>query len=340
MKPSRIHALTAGLRRPRFLWVLPGLLLLWLVLRGVAWAEVWSALARLTPWQILVLVGANGAVLLLLLGRWWIVLLGLGHRLPFWTVCRYGLGGAAVSYFTPGPQFGGEPLQVWLLTSRHRIPPAAAAASVTIDKGLTLLTNFTFLLVGMLLLAGRWLPSGLAGRGVLLTGGLLILPVFLLGSWFLGFRPLARLPWPAAGRLAAAGRLVAAAEGEVISFFRERPRWLLGSLGLALLSWLGLIAEYWLMATFLGLPLNGEEALVMLTAVRLAWLLPVPTALGTLEAAQISALALIGLGQMRPLGVGLSLLIRLRDVLVGLAGLWGVAGLRRVPAGAAGQKNT
>jgi uncharacterized membrane protein YbhN (UPF0104 family) len=60
--------------------------------------------------------------------------------------------------------------------------------------------------------------------------------------------------------------------------------------------------------------------LIALTAVRIAFLLPMPAGLGMLEAGQVLAMGLIGVNPA--LGVSLSLLIRIRDVIFGGLGLW------------------
>ncbi len=73
------------------------------------------------------------------------------------------------------------------------------------------------------------------------------------------------------------------------------------------------------MARFLGLELTIWTAIAVLTAARVAYLLPMPGGLGTLEASQVLALATLGY----PLeaGAALALLIRGRDVSFGGVGL-------------------
>jgi uncharacterized membrane protein YbhN (UPF0104 family) len=58
-------------------------------------------------------------------------------------------------------------------------------------------------------------------------------------------------------------------------------------------------------------------------AARLALLLPLPAAVGALEASQIAAMSLLGFSPAT--GATLALLIRLRDVTLGIVGL-GLAG--------------
>ena len=63
-------------------WVLGAALLVWGI-RFVSLDEVVAILRRLHLWQIAVLVVANAVVLATISARWWLLLAGAGHRLPF-----------------------------------------------------------------------------------------------------------------------------------------------------------------------------------------------------------------------------------------------------------------
>ena len=81
-----------------------------------------------------------------------------------------------------------------------------------------------------------------------------------------------------------------------------------------------MMIEYWLMLTFVGGPVTIGQTIILLTAARIAFLLPSPGGLGTLEASQLLAFAAVGLNPA--IGISLSLLIRARDILLGSVGLW------------------
>ena len=130
------------------LWLVALALLLW-VLRTVPLTAVFLSLQQLQLWQIGVLVLLNGLVLALLTGRWWLILWGLGYKLPFGLTMGHRLAAFGVSYFTPGPQFGGEPVQVLLVEKGHGVSRITAVSSVTLDKTLELLVKFSFLALGV-----------------------------------------------------------------------------------------------------------------------------------------------------------------------------------------------
>ncbi len=320
----------------RLFWLALALALLWMTLRAVPLNEVWARLSRLEPGQLLLLAAVNVLVLLTFSLRWWLLLYAQGYVLPYLSLVGYRLATFAVSYFTPGPHFGGEPLQVYLVTARHNVPVSASLAAVVLDKILEMLANFIFLAVGLLVLLRQqgWVALDQAPL-VLFSLLLLAAPLALLVALALGWRPLTGLlrwvdsGWQWVNR--AAGRPVqsiaqsrlyatlADSETQSTALCRDHPLILLLAVGASALSWLAIVGEFWLMTDVLGLGLTLPQAITALVAARVAILLPLPAALGALEASQ--ALAMRGLGLPAAAGVSLSLLIRARDVLLGLLGL-------------------
>ncbi len=326
--------MTQFLRRNwlRLLLVCIGIGLLVVALRAAGIAQIVDTLMELSPLDIALLLLVNGVAIGLFTGRWWLFLLAQGYRLPFPRLVGYRLAAFGVSYFTPGPHFGGEPLQVYLVTRRHAVPVEASIAAVTMDKLFELLTNFTFLTVGLAFaLQQQILPSSLGVQAVRYALLLLLAPLALLVALWFGKHPLSSLlrlvmgvwsnamivRWHAALRRS---------ETLVSGLCRRRPRVLLVALAVSVLSWVAIIGEYWLMTHLLGLNLTLDQAILALIAARIAILLPVPAGLGTLEASQIIAMEFLGLPGA--VGAGIGLLIRLRDILFGLFGLWiGGAGI-------------
>jgi glycosyltransferase 2 family protein len=312
-----------------YLWYILAALLLYLALRGVAWGEAWTAVQGLRGWQIGVLVLANGGMLAALFGRWAVISRAQGYPVPLWHIGRIGLAGYAVSYVTPGSQFGGEPVQVYLLHTQHGVPLATATAGVVLDKALTLITSFGFLFLGLMGVVYGGVLGDSVGQEVVAGGGvMLLLPLGLVMGWWRG-----RVPLAATAAVLRLGHwrplaILAEAEEQIVLFCRDHaPAFWLAS-ALSVLSWVLLALEYWLMADFVGVEMNGWQAVALLTAVRIAVLMPLPGAVGSLEASQIWALGAMGLPPA--LGLSLSLLIRMRDIALALVGLavarWGEGG--------------
>ena len=239
----------------------------------------------------------------------------------------YRLAGYGVSYFTPGSQFGGEPVMIFLLYRRQRIPGAVCTASVVLDRSLELLADFVFLAAGGLVVANlRLFPSWPPATTIVLPLALLLVPVFLLMTAWLGWKPLtwllSRVPSKLRSlpRFARLQNLTADAESYTTDLCRRRPLALVVALLLSGLSWAAQIAEYSLSLSFLGLPLGLKETIAAMTAARLAILLPIPGAAGVLEASQVLALQALGYGPAA--GISLGLLMRARDLLIAGSGLW------------------
>lgn len=71
---------------------------------------------------------------------------------------------------------------------------------------------------------------------------------------------------------------------------------------------------------FFGVSLSLPQRVGALTVARLSILMLLPAGLGALEAGQAAAFALLGL--VPTVGISAALLIRLRDMKLGLLGLW------------------
>jgi uncharacterized protein (TIRG00374 family) len=328
--PGRIPRIGAAL-----LWALALALAAWALSR-VPYAAVGAALARLGVGQLVVLLIANLLVVAALTARWWVILRALGVAAPFAALAGYRLAAFGVSYFTPGPQVGGEPAQVWLLARRHGTPTSAAVSSVALDRLVDAVVNFGMLAVGVGLSLG-WEVFGqrLGIEALAAAAALVALPAVFLALVGAGRRPLTWLLARTPARLREADaftRLADAArtsETEAIRFCRERPAALALAFAVSLGGWALMLAEWWLMARFLGVSMTAPELISAVTAARIAFLMPLPGGLGTLEASQVMAFGALGFDPAA--GLALSLAIRARDVLFGGAGLL-IGGLAVRPA--------
>ena len=333
-------------RRPRMSLVRLGLWLalpvaLAFALRGVNLAEIGATLSRLGAGQIALLAVVNLGAIATFSGRWWVILAADGYRIPYGMLTLYRLAAFSISYFTPGTQFGGEPLQVHLLGRRHAIPTSTAAASVVLDRALELVVNFGFLALGMgvVLRLGVYPP----GASTLLAAAavaLLVVPAGYLVAVAAGRRPgswlLARIAnWvPRAPWIDRVSRFSAAAEDDLHRLARRRPKAIVWGLAASGVSWVAILVEWWLATAFLGFPLDPLHLIAVVTASRLAFLVPIPGALGALEASLV--LSLTALGYRTEQALGLALFVQVRDVAFVAAGLWLGGALAAPPKGDSG----
>ncbi len=273
-------------------------------------------LARLLELNILVLVAMTA--------RWWVILDAENPGIPFLQLVRYRLAVFGLSYFTPGPQVGGEPLQVIYLRRDHGVSFARATAVVIMDKLLEFLANFILLAVGLT----AAVRVGLITRGstqaigsLIPLAAILLWPLIHLVSLYRGKYPLSALVRAAfsSAKKQKWMRLVVVSERMAGSFTRRHPKALLAALGFSLLAWAGMATEYFMMAGFLQAQLTGEQTLAALTAALFAFLMPLPGGLGALEASQVYVMT--AFGHTAAIGIGISLLMRARDILNGGLGL-------------------
>lgn len=306
-------------------WLIPILLVGW-VMSTFQFRETGELLQRISYSQISLLILINCMIFLLFALRWWILIRSAGTRISFRDVARYRLTAFGINYFTPGPQFGGEPYQVFALTRKSGSSHEVAVSSVTLDKLIELIANFSFLTVGLgAILLGGFLPRMLNLVVLIVVGLLLLLPMVYLCLIRLGKAPLRAILGQVGGsvllqRVVKRGMpWVVTLECNLQRFLREQPLIFGVGLLLAFLTWAAVIAEYRLALGFLDLQLSLGQTVVVMTAARLAFLLPSPSGLGLLEASQIVAMQTLGFTPTA--GIGISLLIRARDVVFGLTGL-------------------
>lgn len=315
------------MNRQRLLRILPwvaGVALLVLIIRLVSLEQVIATLGQLQLWQIGVLIVINAFILATITGRWWILLHGVGYSIPFMSLFIYRLAAFGLSYFTPGPHVGGELLQMLMVEKSHNVPRSNSLAAVALDKAIEFSVNLTFLLLGIIAaLQWRIVPRETGQQALGLAVALLALPLLYLGATIRGYYPATRIARWLARRWEKASTIadtLAQSEAQVGRYFLTAPKAFLLAVLITLAGWAGIICEYWLMIHFLGVDLTLQQLVAALTAARISILLFLPAGLGALEASQAIAFGVLGLDPA--VGISASLLIRARDSLLGLAGLW------------------
>ena len=297
--------------------------LLVFALRKAPLSRIWESLKHLDLWQVGILFIINALVIAFMTARWWFVARAEKPRLPFLPLIGYRLSVFGLSYFTPGPQVGGEPLQVIYLRRYHGFGFPRAVSIVIIDKLLEFFGNFVFIAVGLLaVIRAGILPAGdFPALAWLAIAALLVWPALHLFLLSRRVHPLTRLLRSLLPRWAHRKwfRLAIVSEHLAGTFTRRHPAALSAALIASLLAWTGMAAEYLLMLNFLEVHLQLWQSLASLTASMLAFLMPLPGGLGALEASQV--LAIGSFGYPAAAAISLTLLMRARDLLNGGLGL-------------------
>ena len=320
--------------------LLIALVLLWLAVRAVSLREMVDIVRRIDLGWLGLIILLDIGVLVSISIRWWFVLWGFGHRLSLLRLIRYRTTVFGLSYITPGPQMGGEVLQVYYPSAAHDVPTSVALAATTVDKSLELLGNFTFLAIGtFIVLVGQHLISRVDTYALAGLSLLLLIPVGIIVAIWRGRHPLSGiLGWLAhlvptgVRRRLRATRLMRAAptmqrarqtvhrsEDLVAWLCRTRPSTLVWALVLTLAAWFFMLADFWAITRALHLPLTPAQAVGALVLVFFSFLLPVPGGLGAMEAALV--LAFTAYGYTPTEALSMALLMRVRDITQAAIGL-------------------
>ncbi len=299
-------------------------LLVWWAIHNAPIAEIWGVIRNLRPWQIGLIAAANTSLYVLVSLRWWLIVRAEARSVPYLPLLGVRVSVFGVSYFTFGPQVGGEPLQVLFLQRRHGLTYTRATASVLMDKLLEFLVNFLLLPLALTAIfrAGVLTEARASFSWELIGLMLLVLwPPTHITLLFHRHYPLTALlrAIPFVSKKSKAARFVRAAEWLAGNFCRRHLPNLLGALGVSLLAGAGMVGEYALMASFLGIQLPFWRTAAAWAAGWLSFLMPLPGGIGALEASQVFVLGRFGIGSAA--AISMILMMRGRDLLIGGLGL-------------------
>jgi glycosyltransferase 2 family protein len=294
--------------------------LLYFALRNAPLTEIWETLRKLCLWQILLLLGLNILIYVLISLRWWLIVRAEKRDVSFFPLLATRVAVFGVSYFTLGPQVGGEPLQVLYLQRNYGMTYTRATSTVVMDKLLEFLANFFLLGFGLTAIFQAGFFSADGNGSLVSLGGLVLLllwpPVHIILMYHGKYPALALLRKFSNNKLV---RFVAASERMAGTFCRRHLSSLVLAIFASVLAALGMVIEFFCITLFLGIELSFWQTIAAWTAGWLAFLVPVPGGLGALEASQVFALGAFGISAVSAIGV--TLLIRSRDLLIGGLGL-------------------
>lgn len=324
-----------GLRNKglRFIGLILLIALLYFALRNAPFPEIWEALRRLRLWQVAVLLGVDALIYILISARWWFIVHAENKSVRYFPLIGVRISVFGVSYFTLGPQVGGEPLQVLYLQRSHKLTYTRATSTVIMDKLLEFLANFVLLAFGLTAVVHAGIlsasgspslaPATLPPAQVSLIGltGLVMWPLVHIILLYNRRYPISALlrTLPAVRQDSKFVRFVRASEHLAGRFCQRHPRALLAAIAVSLLAAVGMVSEYALITSFLQIGLPFWQTAAAWTAGWLSFLVPLPGGLGALEASQVFALGFFGISAASAISV--TLLMRGRDLLIGGLGL-------------------
>ncbi len=310
--------------KPILLWlsVAIGLALFIPVLWTTNWSDAASTLQNSNPEYITLYLAATAIIISLLVLRWQIIVIASGVDVSYYRLFSYQLSRTAVSFVTPGPRVGGDAVAAGLLTrhqtGRKRTTFSHALSTVVLDRAVEVQTFSVLFFLGVFWLSFHGELPASASVPLLIISSICL---FFAAVVAIGFAKGKHVITTLMKRFSKNKKTIAAAkrfENETMAFYRARPRAFLLATLVSALAWLVSLVEYSAALQVLGFNAPLWGVFIVYSFVGLAYLLPIPLALGTLETSQTTAFTIIGFNPVG--GLLLALLIRARDIIISLVG--------------------
>ena len=317
------------------LWLSAIALVAW-ILKDLPVESMLRGIEQLHFSQWIVWIVLNLLVVALSTLRWHALIGALKGPVSFFALVLIRLAGQTVSFVTPGPQFGGEPLQIYWLYKREGIALHKTVLALGLDRFFELWVNFAVLLFGTLLLflSPRMAFADWNYIVLVLFAMLLIMPAFLIAlmrrpQWITRrLRPLVAR-WLTHPRLTAFNSHRDALEEDLRELLRTRKRVLVQALVISIFTWVFILTELWLLLFCARIHVDLQGFVLIAVAIRIAMLLPLPGGIGTIEAALVWSTQMIGFSLNE--AILLIGLMRMRDCVILIAGVASLVALRNKP---------
>lgn len=255
--------------------------------------------------------------------RWKVVMESHKIYIKFYRIFLYKLVGSGVSYFTPAAKVGGEPVRA-LLVKRHGYDLKTSLSSVVVDKSIELASQLVFFAIGVvLILLTIVLPDSV--RVILIVAGILALFIVfyyyksVFNKQFLFVKIFRKLNLHNIRRMKKYEQKLHDFEKLMINYYINNKKSFALAVLITAISWMIMFAEFKLATMLLGISVSWGHIFLIFSLVGIAYIIPVPMSLGSLEAGQVGIFKILKLNAQG--GLALSLLIRARDLLWSIFGL-------------------
>jgi uncharacterized protein (TIRG00374 family) len=287
--------------------------------------EVINTLRHTTLILILLYILIQIIMLYIVTWRWKVVLDSQNVKhVKFSRLVKYVLVGRGIGFLTPSGKLGSEPVRAGLLSSKEDIKFEKAFSSVIIDRSIDVTTAVVFFVVGMFLMLLFFVASPIFSDIMVTLSIILLLFIFIFNYRMLKgkkvFQHVFRfLKLNKLRKLKKFEQKLESVETLVIKFYHKDTNYFYQTLWISLLSWLLMFVEYKIAGNMVGQNLTPVQSFLIFSFVGIAYMMPIPMSLGALEASQISAFSIIGVGAAT--GLALSFLIRLKDFIMSMIGI-------------------
>lgn len=306
-----------------------GVALFWLVIRYVGVENILSAFKSFSPAYMLLFLLIPLLINCISTYRWQLIVSEMGYQVPFYKLFAYKLMSFSLGYFSPAPNFSGEPLRAYLLR-KYKMRMSKALSSVLIDKSIEItIDTMISCFIATVMIIFMDFPTVikqifiLSVVGFFLTVGLLYFAIVnhigLVSSISEKLSKLTR--FRIFNYITVKSKKV---EYYLTTFMHFRRKYMIKVLFVTLLIWPLMFLQFKIGLLMLGFKGSLFHILLIMIFFAIASFFPIPASIGSLEAGQIAAFKLAGASPQ--LGLAMAILIRARDLLwafVGLVLLWG-----------------
>ena len=308
-----------------FVWIFALTLLAWTLSQlPVKSIRFWISGLDVFQWGIWGLL--NIVIIVIYVLRWHVINIGLNFIPSVLKLFFVRQAGQSISYITPGPQFGGEPLQIYWLWNDNPENGYKALISVALDRFFELWVNFVVLIAGILVLIFFSNAAATIWYYPLIVIALFIFGLMLIGilitrheQFLIRWIKKAISRWENNSRLKGLELHLENISSDIRRFVNQQKKAFYMAIGFSVLGWLGMLVELGLILSFLDIHLTIVNFIFLVVTMRLALLLPIPGGIGTMEASIFWAFASLGLNTFDV--IGMIALIRLRDLIIVLFGM-------------------
>jgi len=228
------------------------------------------------------------------------------------------LAGYSISYITPIARVGGEPMRIYMLKKEFGMSTEKAAAGIILDRFVEFSGAILFGIIGIFFLAILpRIPASIKISLSLLVGFVFSVLMFFYFrtisntssfSLIFNFLQLHRF-----SRLKKFGQTLKKIENKLNKFFIENKKAFIKSVIAYIIYIFLIILESKFLLLGFGINASVYELILILNIHGLATFIPIPAALGALEAGESMIFKVLREGSS--LGIAYSLIIRIRDII-------------------------
>ncbi|MDD5606395.1 MAG: lysylphosphatidylglycerol synthase transmembrane domain-containing protein [Candidatus Pacebacteria bacterium] len=295
-----------------------GFFVFFFIIKWTGWQEIRNAFNLFLSYKGLLIVLLS--ILIWIIGalKWKLILQDQGYHFPFLKLLEIYFAGSSLTYLTPIAIIGGEGFRAYALKNKFSIPWQKNIAVLAIEKILSVFSLAIFLLFGIV--SFFFLTSWYLKYLEILIIGFFLLVIFIL--FFIHFKL-----YKKENLIKFILRILGVKNNgmaynfsqDVFSFFHFKKPLFLKTCLVAFLKYAAIFLRVWLLLFFLVQNQNILIAGSIMLFIYISYLIPVPAAIGSLEAAQTFAFDYLGFEAIQ--GITFSIVLRSAELFVVIFGI-------------------